>query len=288
MNGRKLVTSAACMAAIGGAALVTAGPADAIGTWGDGKITFISSRTGSPDVFVMHDDGSHQRNLTPGTDANEDGPGISPNGKRVAFSSYDGGDTEIYVISTTGGKARQVTKNDTTDRSPAWSPDGKKLAYSCADGHGTNLCVLNLKSEHVKHVTHGALDVFSPTWSPDGKKLAFSNETAGDYDIWTVHSDGSHLRDITNTPEGEYTAAWSPDGKLLALDTINGIEFVSPKTGKPSGATFAGGLPSWSPDGKRIDYYVYDGTDGEIYSAKPDGTHVRNLTDNDVEDYFYD
>jgi Tol biopolymer transport system component len=291
MIGRKLVATTACMVLVGAAALATAGPAPAAQTWAGDRITFISSRTGVPDLFVMHDDGSHQRNLTNGSTPNEDGPAISPNGKRIAFAASDGNDSELYMIKATGGNVHRLTNNDTGDYLPAWSPDNRKIAYACASQTAANLCVLNLKSGRVKHVTRGAHSARSPSWSPNGKKLAFADYDSGtlQYDVWTVHADGSHLRNLTKTSGArEYDPAWSPDGKLLAIDTDNGIRFISPKTGDPKGATITGSTPSWSPDGKRIDYALYDGNDGEIYSAKVDGSGVKNLTDNDVQDYFFD
>src|SRR4051794_20057644 len=75
MDGRKLAIATALA---GAAVLAGGGPAGAEQTWGGHKITFVSPRGGgSSDLFVMHEDGSHQVNLTPGTPFSEDTPSIS-------------------------------------------------------------------------------------------------------------------------------------------------------------------------------------------------------------------
>jgi Tol biopolymer transport system component len=292
MDGRKLAiaTALACAAVLAGG-----GSAGAEQTWGGHKITFVSPRGGgSSDLFVMNEDGSHQVNLTPGTPFSEDTPSISPNGKRIIFSAFGkgGDDDELFVVSSHGGKVRNLTKNDGFDFDAAWSPDGKQIAYVCAKaGMSAGLCVMTLKTGHVRRVTHGAHDLGSPTWSPDGQEIAFRNlaEGAGYTDIYTIHADGSHERRLTKTDaQSESQPSWSPDGKHIAIDAAGGIELISAKTGKMIDGPFPGGEPSWSPDGKHLDYYDYDGHDGEIWRANPDGSHRKNLTDNEVEDYFSD
>jgi TolB protein len=58
-----------------------------------------------------------------------------PNGK-IAYSAFDGDDSEIYTIKATGGKPFQVTHNHTADWGPSYSPDGKKIAYAGHDREG--------------------------------------------------------------------------------------------------------------------------------------------------------
>ena len=55
-------------------------------------------------------------------------PSYSPDGKRIAYSGYDGNDSEIYTKNVGGGGKTQVTDNNTSDYSPSYSPDGKKIA----------------------------------------------------------------------------------------------------------------------------------------------------------------
>jgi Tol biopolymer transport system component len=150
---------------------------------------------------------------------------------------------------------------------------------------------MKLKTRRVRHVTHGANHIGDISWSPDGRTLAFTNLADGATysDIFTIHTDGSHEHRLTKTDDiPEYSVSWSPDGKRIATESFEGIETVSAKTGEQEGNAFEGGAPSWSSDGRYLDFYRYDGHDGEIWRARPDGTHAKNLTDNQFNDYFVD
>ena len=53
-------------------------------------------------------------------------PKISPDGKQIVFS-YKG---DIYVVSSDGGEARQLTTHPAHESHPVWSPDGKQIAFT--------------------------------------------------------------------------------------------------------------------------------------------------------------
>ena len=96
-------------------------------------------------------------------------PSISPDGKEVAFS-YKG---DIYIISSEGGQARQLTSNKAYDYTPIWSPDGKTIAFA-SDRYGNfDVYTVSVEGGAPKRITtHSAKD--TPwTFTPDGKKILF-------------------------------------------------------------------------------------------------------------------
>jgi hypothetical protein len=66
------------------------------------------------------------------------------NGK-IAYSSFDGNDFEIYTISPGGGGKSRVTNNDKDDGLPSYSPNGKKIAYAGYDGNDDEIYTINAK-----------------------------------------------------------------------------------------------------------------------------------------------
>ena len=98
-------------------------------------------------------------------------PSISPDGKEVAFS-YKG---DIYVVSSDGGQARQITSNKAYDYSPIWAPDGKTIAFA-SDRYGNfDIYTVSVKGGVPKRVTtHSAKD--TPwTFTQDGKNIIFTS-----------------------------------------------------------------------------------------------------------------
>jgi TolB protein len=65
-------------------------------------------------------------------------PDYSPDGKRIAYTHYDGHDTDLYTIKAGGGGRFPVTKNDKDELAPSYSPDGKKIAYTGYKGLGSD------------------------------------------------------------------------------------------------------------------------------------------------------
>lgn len=93
----------------------------------DGRLAFVSDRSGNRDIWVRDHEGA-LRQLTTGA-ATDDNPAWSPDGRWIAFASDRSGNRELHVVSAEGGSATQITNNSARVAYPAWSPDGSMLAY---------------------------------------------------------------------------------------------------------------------------------------------------------------
>lgn len=139
-----------------------------------------------------------------------------------------------------------------------------------------------------------------PTWSPDGKKIAYQSDRDGSFHIYLMDADGGNTVQISSgTDIDDRHPAWSPDGNTIAVDsgdaTHREIWLIDIASKRRTQVTKTGGIasfPSWSPDGKRLAYYVYQSSytpstatspgqyEGtmDVFTASRDGSGIAQMT----------
>ena len=110
---------------------------EAVLTADDRSVVFECDRGDSPgnmlDICEINIDGTGERRLLSHR-FHDTHPVISPDGKRIAFTSTADGNAEIYVMERNGSGLLRLTRNTADDVGPEWSPDGKKLYFSSNRG----------------------------------------------------------------------------------------------------------------------------------------------------------
>jgi len=139
-------------------------------------------------------------------------PRISPDGSRIVYTrvnvnqKHDGYETALWIISSKGGVARQLTSGP-RDSSPQWSPDGKLLAFVRAaekDGktQPSQIYLLAMDGGEARPLTDLPKGASGPVWSPDGKTIAFSS-TAEPSDS-EKKKDGEEKSDVRVITRAQY------------------------------------------------------------------------------------
>lgn len=197
------------------------------------------------DFYTVNRDGSDLRRLTSYDVYTAEGI-LSPDGKRIVFTSLKDGDLDIYTMNVDGTDVRRLTNTLGYDGGPWWSPDGTKIVYRAwhptdsagiADYKGLldkrmvrpsrmELFVMNADGSDNRQLTTLGGANFGPSWTPDGRRIIFSsnhkNPRSRNFDLFLINLDGTGLQQITTNEEFDGFPMFSPDGRRLVWASNRG------------------------------------------------------------------
>ncbi len=123
---------------------------------------------GNFDIYLIGPDGSGQTRLTNDPIRNDAFPVFSPDGKKIAFTSWDStidpATAEVYVMNVDGTGRTRLTNNSYEDSYPAWSPDGSQLAFQSARDGNLEIYVMNADGTHQIRLTNDPADDVGAVW----------------------------------------------------------------------------------------------------------------------------
>jgi TolB protein len=211
-------------------------------------------------VAVMDQDGANVRTLTDGN-ALVLAPRFSPSATQVLYTSYEGGQPQVYLLDVASGSRRVLGGIAGMSFAPRFSPDGRRAVYSASTGGATNIFSVDLGSGAATRLTAGSTIDTAPSYSPDGSQIVFESDRGGTQQLYVMSAGGGEARRIS-FGDGRYaTPVWSPRGDLVAFTKMVGGRFhIGVMRLDGSGerlltASYLDEGPTWAPNGRVIMFY---------------------------------
>lgn len=206
----------------------------------------------SYDIFTANLDGKDLQRLTysDGYDAEAT---MSPDGKKIVFTSVRDGDLEIYTMNPDGTDIKRLTHTKGYDGGAFFSLDSKRIVYRAhhikddeeAKSYETllkqglirpnklDIFVMDADGANQMQITANGAANFAPYFHPNGKQIIFSSNLGDrggrNFDLYLINVDGTGLEQVTFNKTFDGFPMFSHDGKKLV--------FASNRNGKAPGET---------------------------------------------------
>ncbi|GAA4873032.1 Tol-Pal system beta propeller repeat protein TolB [Ferrimonas pelagia] len=187
-------------------------------------------------------------------------PSWSPDGKKLAYVSFENRRSEIYIQDLYTQQRERITDFAGINGSPVWSPDGKKLAMTLSKDGSTEIYIMELATRQLERITnHYAIDT-EPSWAPDGQSLVFTSERGGRPQIYQIMLDSKRIKRLTFQGEWNLGGSITPDGKHLVMVNRTNGQYNIARMELSSGhidvltETYLDESPSVAPNGSMIIY----------------------------------
>jgi TolB protein len=166
---------------------------------------------------------------------------VSPDGKKVVFTSTRSGDLELYTMDLDGSNVQQVTTGLGYDGGAFFTPDSKQLIFRASRPQteeeqkeykdllsqglvaptNMELYICNADGSDLRQITHLGKANWAPFMHPSGKKVIFSSnhasESGREFNLFMVNLDGTGLEQITYDAVFAAFPMFSYDGKYLVF-----------------------------------------------------------------------
>ena len=210
----------------------------------------------------------------------------APKTEKIAFSSYQNGVLDIYIMNPDGSDQVNLTRHKASDSFPVWSPTGEHILFVSNRDGMHDLFLMDADGRNVRRVFKKMAHRTEPTWAPDGQRIAYHAETPQwSIQTGTIQGIGDVQVALAEVQGGN--PSWSPDGEEIAfvagVDSrriyIAELRFRTKRAFLPNEASWMY-YPTWSPDGTKLAFTWLKwglGNKRAIYVANRDGSGLKQI-----------
>jgi hypothetical protein len=222
-------------------------------------------------------------------------PDISPDGKSVVFSRYDGDAIELWRHDLESGRATALTSNGGVNLEPRLSPDGRQIVFVSTAGSGHfNLKIAEITAAGLANERHlvppreSAVDRYyysthdhaiNPSWTPDGSRVYYIGNAEIPWGTGALCSIAVADQKIDCSTRHRVETSWAarpevgPDGRRILFSNYHGGQWhqlwlTTTADAAPLPLTygeFDRRNARWSPDGRQIAYISNEGGNTALY-----------------------
>ncbi len=212
-------------------------------------------------------------------------PAWSPDGRKLAYVSFERGIPSIIVQDTITTARETFASFKGINGAPSFSPDGRKLAMALSKSGNLEIYVMDLASRALTQLTnHFGIDT-EPVWSADSASLYFTSDRGGRPQIYQVPVGGGSATRITFQGAYNAKATVSSDGKKLAVaqgaGNVYRIAMLDRSLGSPRWSMLSPGSldesPSFAPNASMVLYAAREGGRGVLYAVSADARVRQRL-----------
>jgi TolB protein len=247
------------------------------------SIAYVKGIGKTKEIHIMDYDGYNSYRLTYDKSIALS-PAWSPDGKRIAFTSYKDRNPDVHMIDLGEREYRRISGFIGLNTTPVFSPDGKTLALTLSKDGNPEIYLCEVKSGKLTRLTRNSRIDTSPAWSPNGREIAFVSDRSGHPQIYVMDREGQNLRRLTYSGYYNTSPAWSPKGEKIAyVSMVSGrgeIFIVNPFGTDARRVTYNGGNedPCWSPDGRYLAFSSKQAGVKDIHLMRADGSGRKRVT----------
>lgn len=189
-------------------------------------------------------------------------PSWSPDGRQLAYVSFESRKPVVYVHDVASGKRRLVANFRGSNSAPAWAPDGRSLAVTLSRDGGSQLYMLDVTTTNAepRRLTQSSSIDTEPIYSHDGKFIYFVSDRGGSPQIYRMPAAGGNPERVTFTGTYNISPTLSADGRWLAyISRVSGafkLHLMELATSQVTALTETGAdeNPSFAPNGRLLLY----------------------------------